>query len=890
MSDPTRSLLLGVIRRAALPTLALALAACANTSPIADGDAVCGNDTVESGEECDDGNTRNGDGCSSRCNDEGGGDSCGDGLVDRGEGCDDENTDAGDGCSATCEVEEGYECLGAPSECTPDAGPTCGDGVIEAPEVCDDGDAEAGDGCDAACAVEDGWACEGEPSVCSDGSTPVCGDGNVDPGEACDDDNLSAGDGCSGACSVEEGYSCVGSPSECTESGDPVCGNGAIEFGERCDDNNALAGDGCAANCTVEAGWVCTGAPSDCQREAVDPVCGNGRLETSEGCDDGDTDPGDGCSDLCAVEDGFECTGSPSVCAPPPPPCGNGRLDADEGCDDGDTDGGDGCDDACAVEDGWTCAGVPSVCTPPDRCAGVDCTGLDSPCGFGACDALTGECELVNYPNGRDCDDGDPCTSTDACQAGVCTGGGATDCSSLDGPCSEGFCEAGVGCTVRPLDEGASCDTDPADCATETCVAGACVAENFANCSPCGDGGLCGDGECRNVTGGAGWDAESTTLPSGFATSGDAPWATTTAFAHTGTRSVASGNIGDSSDSILTWTVDVPRATTIAFWYRIESESCCDDGRFLIDGTERLSVAGTVNWTEFSYALTPGRHTLTWTFEKDISLSSGTDTFYIDDIRIGEVDTCTADGPCGSEIPGAAGCIVCPLAEGSSCDSDSNECTSGVCTAGDCVESQAPDCETCGAGGACVSGACRTSQSYVLNQNFNGATLPGGWTTSAGNPWTVDVGAGPDGSNAVRSAPIGDSTNTWIQTSVTLPVASEVTFNFRTSTEEGYDELWLVIDGTDTAYADGEVPWTSYTSPLTAGTHTIRWVYRKDGSAVAGEDAVWIDNAIVIDPSTSCTSSAECGLSVADGGGCVECPAADGTTCAGGVCAAGVCE
>lgn len=56
---------------------------------------VCGNRVTELGEECDDGNTRTGDGCSG-CRREP--PRCGDGRLDPGEECDDGNTNRYDGC------------------------------------------------------------------------------------------------------------------------------------------------------------------------------------------------------------------------------------------------------------------------------------------------------------------------------------------------------------------------------------------------------------------------------------------------------------------------------------------------------------------------------------------------------------------------------------------------------------------------------------------------------------------------------------------------------------------------------------------------------------------------------------------------------------------------
>jgi cysteine-rich repeat protein len=62
--------------------------------------AVCGNSIVQLGEECDDGNRNDCDGCSSRCHFE----RCGNGVVDCGEQCDDgaSNGTPGDPCSALC--------------------------------------------------------------------------------------------------------------------------------------------------------------------------------------------------------------------------------------------------------------------------------------------------------------------------------------------------------------------------------------------------------------------------------------------------------------------------------------------------------------------------------------------------------------------------------------------------------------------------------------------------------------------------------------------------------------------------------------------------------------------------------------------------------------------
>lgn len=52
---------------------------------------------------------------------------CGDGIIDSGEECDDGNTVDGDGCSSTCTIETSWECSGEPSVCT---------SIASCPEYC----------------------------------------------------------------------------------------------------------------------------------------------------------------------------------------------------------------------------------------------------------------------------------------------------------------------------------------------------------------------------------------------------------------------------------------------------------------------------------------------------------------------------------------------------------------------------------------------------------------------------------------------------------------------------------------------------------------------------------------------------------------------------------
>jgi cysteine-rich repeat protein len=87
----------------------------------------CGDASLCWYEQCDDGNTVNGDGCDANCTPT----ACGNGIVTTGEQCEDGNRNPFDGCTNECTV--------------------CGDGVVTPPEECDGDNTPSGAGCDAQC-------------------------------------------------------------------------------------------------------------------------------------------------------------------------------------------------------------------------------------------------------------------------------------------------------------------------------------------------------------------------------------------------------------------------------------------------------------------------------------------------------------------------------------------------------------------------------------------------------------------------------------------------------------------------------------------------------------------------------------------------------------------
>jgi cysteine-rich repeat protein len=436
------------------------------------GEAQCGDGVQHWGEQCDDGNTENGDGCDADCNVSI--DSDGDGVFDSLDNCPEQaNPDQSDrdkdGFGDLCDNQD------------------CGNEQLEGSEECDDGNTEDGDGCGASCAIElvgaviitelmpnpeatadadgewievtnvtawtidmEGWQLGDETGAFQIEKVVLeplgialfgrNGDINLNGGlavngvwgsafglnQGADTLTLSTADGqlvdqvsygaetakkagasitldpdhydalsndipgawCVG--SVEFGAGDLGTPGQLNNQCESKCGDGFMDEGEACDDGNNEALDGCESDCQLSVDQdgdgiydpidncvdVANATQKDLDQDGKGdlcdpPECGNGVLESGETCDDGNTEPGDGCELDCSpsvdwdydgVADSVDnCVGKRNpyqkdadgdgvgdLCDPPE--CGNQVIESGEACDDGNKEGGDGCSALCGLE------------------------------------------------------------------------------------------------------------------------------------------------------------------------------------------------------------------------------------------------------------------------------------------------------------------------------------------------------------------------------------------------------------------------------------------------------------------------------------------------------------------------------------------------------------
>ena len=122
---------------------------------------------------------------------------------------------------------------------------------------------------------------------------------------------------------------------------------------------------------------------------------------------------------------------------------------------------------------------------------------------------------------------------------------------------------------------------------------------------------------------------------------GNAPWIINSG-AYEGSWCAQSGNIGDDQTSTLSLIANVVSADDISFQLKVSSETNYDYLRFYIDGNELGSWDGEQGWLEVSYPVSTGEHTFSWTFDKDYSVSSGSDCGWVDYIIFPPLGTATA--------------------------------------------------------------------------------------------------------------------------------------------------------------------------------------------------------------------------------------------------------
>ena len=129
----------------------------------------------------------------------------------------------------------------------------------------------------------------------------------------------------------------------------------------------------------------------------------------------------------------------------------------------------------------------------------------------------------------------------------------------------------------------------------------------------------------------------------------------------------------------------------------------------------------------------------------------------------------------------------------------------------------------------------------VLDGFETGNLLALPWSGGGDNRWTVENQNAGAGQYAVRSGLITD----YQSSSLTLLIDSQAgvgSFDFRVSSEPGWDFLEFYLNGLRLQRWSGEVGWQNYQFAVPSGVNQFEWRYIKDANFSSGLDAAFIDD------------------------------------------------
>jgi hypothetical protein len=118
------------------------------------------------------------------------------------------------------------------------------------------------------------------------------------------------------------------------------------------------------------------------------------------------------------------------------------------------------------------------------------------------------------------------------------------------------------------------------------------------------------------------------------------------------------------------------------------------------------------------------------------------------------------------------------------------------------------------------------------------------WVMGGNQNWLLTSSNVYEGLYSATSGNITDNQTSSIQLTAEVLSPADISFYYRVSSESGWDYLRFYIDGNEQEKWSGTVGWAQASYSVTAGTHTFKWSYTKDGSQSSGSDCGWVDQII----------------------------------------------
>jgi hypothetical protein len=138
------------------------------------------------------------------------------------------------------------------------------------------------------------------------------------------------------------------------------------------------------------------------------------------------------------------------------------------------------------------------------------------------------------------------------------------------------------------------------------------------------------------------------------------------------------------------------------------------------------------------------------------------------------------------------------------------------------------------------------------------------WTFSGNADWEISSVDPYEGAYCSQSGDIGDNQTSSMILNYTSAADDSISFYKAVSSESSYDYLYFIIDDNTVGQWSGEVAWSREVYFVSAGAHTFKWMYSKDGTVTHGDDMGRVD-FIVLPPALFPTVDAGADASICAG-------------------------
>ena len=355
---------------------------------------------------------------------------------------------------------------------------------------------------------------------------------------------------------------------------------------------------------------------------------------------------------------------------------------------------------------------------------------------------------------------------------------------------------------------------------------------------------------------------------------------------------LAFGDLSYQQEQIIKTKIDILTASTLSFYLKTNTHTSYNKLEFYVDDVLQLTKTYNNDWTEYTYALTPGSHELKWRYYQgsssyqnqylawidEIMLKTGNYTYGNQEIKLYYNDNEITNGQ--TNIPtnyisiNQTKNIIFTIKNDGSKNLELTNTPNRISLSGDNIFDLSQDADSIilpySTGQFIISAYTDTSGDFtgvvsILNNDSTGSPFTFSFNGTAGSflidfddfesgtltsyPWTLDGDAPPfvqntevyEGNSTLQFGDINDNQESIIQTTIDVLEESELSFYYKIEAETScdylifYDDATMVMSGKNTS-------WTEYIYTLSPGIHTLKWRYKKDGSVSSGADTAWVDN------------------------------------------------